>query len=141
MDASRTWVYRFDNLVVNLVDGIDAGSHKHGAYQLSISLDETLEPAMSSGWAGSHIRRICGDLIGTLADEPFEQSSGLHPSIAAAMRLVIGGASITDAAAAAGFADASRLSRSTQQYFGLRPMDLTAHPDIIAEVCLTEGSS
>jgi AraC-like DNA-binding protein len=38
-DASKTYVYVFDNYVVQLVDGIDAGAHKHGAYQLSISLD------------------------------------------------------------------------------------------------------
>ena len=40
MDASKTYLYVFDNYTVHLVDGIDAGAHKHGAYQLSISLDD-----------------------------------------------------------------------------------------------------
>jgi AraC-like DNA-binding protein len=38
-DASKTYVYVFDNYVAQFVDGIDAGAHKHGAYQLSMSLD------------------------------------------------------------------------------------------------------
>lgn len=37
---SKTNVYVFDHYIAQFVDGIDAGTHKHGAYQLSISLDE-----------------------------------------------------------------------------------------------------
>lgn len=38
-DAGKTNIYVFDHYVAQFVDGIDAGAHKHGAYQLSISLD------------------------------------------------------------------------------------------------------
>ena len=38
--ASRTHVYVFDNYIAQLVSGLDADVHKHGAYQLSISVDE-----------------------------------------------------------------------------------------------------
>lgn len=38
-DASTSSLFVFDNYVATLVDGIDAGAHKHGAHQLSISLD------------------------------------------------------------------------------------------------------
>jgi AraC-like DNA-binding protein len=39
VDASKTSLFVFDNYIATLVDGIDAGEHKHGAHQLSISLD------------------------------------------------------------------------------------------------------
>lgn len=39
MGASRTHVYLFDNYIALLVAGLDADVHKHGAYQLSISVD------------------------------------------------------------------------------------------------------
>ena len=38
-DASKTSLFVFDNYIATLADGIDAGAHKHGAHQLSISLD------------------------------------------------------------------------------------------------------
>ena len=41
MGASRTHMYIFDNYVAQLVAGLDADVHKHGAYQLSISVDGT----------------------------------------------------------------------------------------------------
>lgn len=37
--ASKTHLFVFDNYIASLVDGIDAGEHKHGAHQLSLSLD------------------------------------------------------------------------------------------------------
>jgi len=38
VDASKTYLYMFDNYIAHLVDGVDAGAHKHGAYQLSSGL-------------------------------------------------------------------------------------------------------
>ena len=38
-DASKTSLFVFDNYIAMLLDGIDAGEHKHGAHQLSVSLD------------------------------------------------------------------------------------------------------
>ena len=38
-DASKTNLFVFDHYIATLTDGIDAGEHKHGAHQLSISLD------------------------------------------------------------------------------------------------------
>lgn len=36
---SKTYMYVFDNYIAQLVDDIDAGVHKHGVYQLSVSVD------------------------------------------------------------------------------------------------------
>ncbi len=41
MGASRAHVYIFDNYIAQVVAGLDADVHKHGAYQLSISVDGT----------------------------------------------------------------------------------------------------
>lgn len=263
MNASKTYLYVFDNYIAQLVDGIDAGAHKHGAYQLSISLDGDvhmvgprsdrrrpglghltgpntphslnscsgqqvlfwiapdstlgrhlgstylddsgfgilppdvidrlcigeLRPAISEGWSGRDIEPICDGVLDALADQPLSRSSELHPAVRDSMeiihaqphyaisaddladrvglstsrllhlfkdemgtplrphlqwlrltdaiRRVVGGSSITDAAAAAGFSDAPHLNRSVQQYFGLRPTDFVDHPDIRIELCLT----
>jgi AraC-like DNA-binding protein len=265
VDASKTYIYVFDNYIAQLVDGVDAGAHKHGAYQLSISLDREvhmvgpspdlgrpglghltapntphslhscsgqqllfwiapestlgrhlgsthlddsgfgvlpvdvidelpiteLQPALSEGWSGRDVGLICDEILDLLAHEPLSRSSDLHPALREsieiihsqpqfaisaddlanrvglstsrllhlfkdqmgtplrphlqwlrltdAIRRVVEGSSITDAAAASGFADASHLNRSAQQYFGLRPSDFVDHPDISIELCLTAG--
>ncbi len=41
MGASRAHVYILDNYIAQLVAGLDADVHKHGGYQLSISVDGT----------------------------------------------------------------------------------------------------
>lgn len=266
-DASKTYVYVFDHYVVQLVDGIDAGAHKHGAYQLSISLDGCphlvgpdaerrrlalghltapntphslgscsglqvlfwiapesalgrdlgarflddtgfgtlpdavvdrlatgeLRPAIASGWSGRDLEPMCDALLDQLADTATDRPAELHPSVAAAVGIIhrqpsysIGaddlarrvglstsrllhlfkeqmgtplrpyllwlrltdalyrladGSSVTDAAAASGFADGAHLTRAMRQYFGLPPSELIAHPDIRVELCLTPGTA
>lgn len=263
VDASKTYLYVFDNYIAQLVDGIDAGTHKHGAYQLSISLDDEvhmvgpspdlgrpglghltapntphslhscsgrqvlfwiapestlgrhlgvtylddsgfgvlpasvvyrlgiadLRPAITEGWSGPEIGVICDGILDSLVDEPLSKSSELHPAVRQsidiihtrpqyaisaddlagqvglstsrllhlfrdqmgtplrpylqwlrltdALRRVVEGSSITDAAASAGFSDAAHLNRAVQQYFALRPSDFVDHPDIRIELCLT----
>lgn len=263
MDASKTYVYIFDNYVAQLVDGLDADVHKHGAYQLSLSVDGRphlvgpskhaqrvamghlsgpntphalnscsgqqllfwvapqstlgrhlgaryldatgfgivpddvvdrvgavgLRPAIAEGWSAPELARACDQVLAAMVDEPWADSADLHPairdavaiiqsqpqfSVAAddlaervalstsrflhlfreqmgtplrpylrwlrltdALRRVAVGESITDAAASAGFSDAPHLNRSAQEYFGLRPSDFAAHPDITVEVCVS----
>ncbi|MBN2195339.1 MAG: helix-turn-helix transcriptional regulator [Polyangiaceae bacterium] len=54
----------------------------------------------------------------------------LWPRLRRANKLVLGGASLTDAAHAAGFADSAHFSRSYRQVFGVSPSTLLANPDV-----------
>jgi len=72
-DASKTYVYLFDNYVAQFVDGIDAGAHKHGAYQLSISLDGSEHRC---GPAPGETRPALGHLVAPNTPHCLDSASG-----------------------------------------------------------------
>ncbi|MDW3218232.1 MAG: AraC family transcriptional regulator [Acidimicrobiales bacterium] len=73
MDASKTNVYVFDNYIAQLVDGLDADVHKHGAYQLSVSVDGC---AHEVGPHKDARRRALGHLTGPNKPHTLNSCSG-----------------------------------------------------------------
>lgn len=73
VDASTTSLFVFDNYITTLVDGIDAGEHKHGAHQLSISLDGH---AHSCGPNRDHMSSGLGHLVAPNTPHVLHSNSG-----------------------------------------------------------------